>query len=49
MRGLLNIKNNSNKCFLWFAIRYLIPLKIHPETITKADKSMVNDLGYKGN
>ena len=48
MRGLLNIKNNSNKSFLWFAIRYLNPLKIHPESITKADKSMVNDLGYKG-
>ena len=48
MKGLLNIKNNSNKCFLWFVIRYLNPLKVHPKTILKADKNMVNDLGYKG-
>ena len=48
MRGLLNIKNNSNKCFLWFVIRYLNPLKVHPKTILKADKNVVNDLGYKG-
>ena len=48
MRGLLNIKNSSNKCFLWFVIRYLNPLKVHPKTILKADKNMVNDLGYKG-
>ena len=48
MKGLINIKNNVNKCFLWCHIRHLNPLKIHPERITKADKSMVNDLDYEG-
>ena len=38
MKGLINIKNNDNKCFLWFHIRHLIALKIHPERITIVDK-----------
>ena len=32
----------------WYHIRHLNPLKIHPERITKADKSVVNDLDYEG-
>ena len=28
-------------------IRYLNPLKIHPERIRKTDKNMINDLDYK--
>ena len=48
MKGLINIKNNDNKCFLWCHIRHLNPLKIHPERITKADENMVNDLNYEG-
>ena len=48
MKGLINIKNNVNNCFLWCHIRYLNPLKIHPERITKADKNMINDLDYEG-
>ena len=38
MKGLINIKNNDNKCFLWCHIRPLNPLKIHLEKITKRDK-----------
>ena len=40
MKGLINIKNNDNKCFLWCHIRHLNPLKIHPERKT-------NDFDYK--
>ena len=29
MKGLISIKNNDNKCFLWCHIRHLNPLKIH--------------------
>ena len=29
-------------------MRHLNPLKIHPERITKTDKSVVNDLVYEG-
>ena len=31
MKGLINIKNNDNKYFLWCHIRHLNPLKTHPE------------------
>ena len=47
MKGLINIKNNDNKCFLWCHIRHLNTLKRHPERITKPDKNMVNDLDYE--
>ena len=47
MKGFINIKSNGNKCFLWYHIKNLNPLKTHPERITKADKKMVNDLDYK--
>ena len=32
MKGLINFKNNDNKCFF---CRHLNPLKTHPERITK--------------
>ena len=47
MKGLINIKNNDNKCFLWCHIRHLNPLKIHPKRKTKVDQDMVNDLDYE--
>ena len=47
MKGLINIKNNDNKYFLWCHIRHLNPLKIHPESMPKVDKKMINDLDYK--
>ena len=48
MKGLINIKNMNNKCFLWCHIRHLNLLKIHTERITKADKNVVNDPDYEG-
>ena len=48
MKGLINIKNNDNKCFLRCHIRHLNPLKIHTKRLTKLDKNMVNDLDYEG-
>ena len=48
IRGLINIKNNDNKCFLWCHIRHLNLLNTHLKRITKADKNMVNDLDYEG-
>ena len=46
IKGLINIKNSNNKCFLWCHIRHLTLLKIHPERITKADRKIVNGLDY---
>ena len=36
--GLINVKNNDQKCFLWCHVRHTNPVKIHPERITKNDK-----------
>ena len=48
MKGLINIKNNDNKCFLWCHIRHLNPLDKNPPRITKDDKNVINDLSYEG-
>ena len=38
MKGLINIKNNDDKCFLWCHIKHLNPLNKNNERIIKADK-----------
>ena len=48
MKSLINIKSSYYKCFLWFHIRYLNPLKIHSEKKPIAGKNMLNNLDYKG-
>ena len=34
MKGLINIKNNDNKCFLWCHIRHLNLVERNPQRIT---------------
>ena len=34
-KGLVNIKNNNQKCFLWCMLRHINPVKVHPERIKK--------------
>ena len=46
-KRLISIKSNDQKCFLWYHIRHLNPLKIHPERITKQDKELTNTLDYE--
>ena len=48
MKELNNIKNNSNKCFLSCHMGHLNPLNGNIQRITKIDKTMANDLDYKG-
>ena len=33
-KGLINIKNNDQKYFLWCHVRHVNHVKIHPERIT---------------
>ena len=47
-KALINIKNNDQKCFLWFHIRHTNPVKIHPERIIREDKIPTNNLNYDG-
>ena len=48
VKGLINIKNNDNKCFLWCHIKHLNPSKTHSARLTKTNSKMVNDLDYEG-
>ena len=45
-KGLINTKNNDQKCFLWCHVRHITPLKVHPERITKIDKKIASSLNY---
>ena len=47
-KGLINIKNNDQKCFLWCHVKHINPVKIHTERITREDKKLANDLDYDG-
>ena len=47
-KGLVSIKNNYQKCFLWCHVRHVNPVKIHPERITREDKELDNDLNDDG-
>ena len=47
-KGLINIKNNDQKCFLLCHVRYINPVKINPERITQTDKELANNLDYDG-
>ena len=42
-KGLINIKNKDEKCFLW---RHVNPLDKHPERILKNDKKIAEELNY---
>ena len=47
-KGLINLKNEDNKCFMWCHNRHLNPLKVHPEKITGLDRESVKKLDYSG-
>ena len=46
MKGLINIKNNDNKRFLWCHVRHLNLNGVKLERKTKKDKESVKDLNY---
>ena len=47
-KGLINIKNKDQKCFLWCHVRHINPSKEHPERILKIDKKIAENLDYDG-
>ena len=47
-KGLINIKNNDQKCFLWCHVGHINPLKDHPGRITRIDRDFANNLNYDG-
>ena len=47
-KGLINIKNKDQKCFLWCHVRHINPSKKYLEIIRKTNKKLVKDLDYDG-
>ena len=47
-KGIINIKNNDQKCFLWCHFRHINPVKDHPGGITRIDRDFANNLNYDG-
>ena len=45
-KGLISIKNNDQKCFLWCHVKHINTVKIHTQRITREDKKLDNDLNY---
>ena len=48
MKGLINIQNNDNKCFLWCHVRHLNQNGVKLHRITKKDREVVKGLNYSG-
>ena len=46
-KGLINIQNDDNKCFLWCHVRHLNLIDKSPLGITKKDKELVSKLNYE--
>ena len=47
-KGLINLKNDDNKCFLWCLVRHLNPIKRNPQRITIEDKEFAKKLDFSG-
>ena len=47
-KGLINIKNKDQKCFLWCHVRHINLTKEHPGEIKKVDRIFANNLNYDG-
>ena len=46
MKGLINLKNEDRKCFIWCHVRLINPTNSHPERVNKQDKKIAANLNY---
>ena len=46
MKGLINIKDNDNKCFMWYHVRHLNLDGVKLSRITKKNREIVKKLNY---
>ena len=42
-KGLINIKNKDQKCFLWSQVRHINPVKVHQEKTTREDLNFLRE------
>ena len=47
-KALINIKNEDQKCFVWYHVRHINHAKRLSERIRNDDKKFVNGLDYNG-
>ena len=47
-KGLINIKNKNQKCFLFCHVRHINPSKEHLQTIKKTDEKVAENRDYDG-
>ena len=47
-KGLINLKNDDDKCFLWCHVRHLNPQKKDPQRIKLSDREFAKRLDYSG-
>ena len=47
-KGLININNKDDKCFLWCHVRHLNPQEPNPQRIKRTDKELAEQLNYEG-
>ena len=48
MKGLINIQNNDDKCFLWCHVTHLNCKEVKLSRITKEDKAIAKILNCSG-
>ncbi|CAB4003653.1 Gastrula zinc finger [Paramuricea clavata] len=46
--GIINMKNNDNKCFMWSHVRHVRPKARRATTITRQDVEFAENLDYEG-
>ena len=46
-KGLINLQNEDDKCFMWCHIRHLNPQAKNPQRIKETDKNFISNLNYK--
>ena len=45
-KGLINIKNKDNKCFLWYHVKHLNLVDDNSSRISKTDRKIADTLDY---
>ena len=47
-KGLINLQNDDNRCFLWCHVRHLNPIENNPQRVKKSDRELGKRLDYSG-
>ena len=48
LKGLINLQNDDNRCFLWCHVRHLNPVQKNPQRLTQKDRGIAKTLDYSG-